>query len=43
MTWCRALVAWNDGWKNFLVACAGLACFAMLAAVVVFVGYVFLK
>lgn len=43
MTWCRALVAWNDGWKNFLVACTGLACFAMLAAVVAFVGYAFLK
>lgn len=43
MTWRRALGSWNDGWKNFLVACTGLACFAMLAAVVVFVGYVFSK
>lgn len=43
MTWGRALASWNDGWKNFLVACAGLACVVVLAAVAVFVGYVFLK
>lgn len=43
MTWGRALASWNDGWKNFLVACTGLACLSALAAVAVFLGYVFLK
>lgn len=43
MTWARAVGSWNDGWKNFVVACAGLACLAVLAAVAVFVGYAFLK
>ena len=43
LTWRRALGSWTDGWKNFLVACTGLACIAVLAAVVVFVGYLFFK
>lgn len=43
MTWARALGSWNDGWKNFLVACTGLACLAAFAAGVVLAGYVFLK
>lgn len=30
LTWARALQSWNDGWKNFVVAAAGIACLGLL-------------
>ncbi len=28
-TWCRAVGAWDDGWKNFVVAAVGMSCIAL--------------
>jgi len=29
LTWGRAMRAWNDGWKNLLVAALGVACLVL--------------
>lgn len=42
-TWCRALESWNDGWKNLVVAMAGLAGMAVLMLALVWLGYLFLR
>lgn len=38
LTWTRALHSWNDGWKNFAVATAGIACLALLAVAGIYLG-----
>jgi peptidoglycan/xylan/chitin deacetylase (PgdA/CDA1 family) len=38
LTWVRALQSWNEGWKNFLVSVAGLACLAILVVAIVVCG-----
>jgi len=43
LTWSRALVSWNDGWKNFLLCVTGSACLAAMITVLVYLGYEFLK
>lgn len=40
LTWGRALQAWNDGWKNFVVAAAGIVALLVLALVLAGCGYV---
>lgn len=43
LMWNRALLSWNDGWRNLLVAIAGLACLAILMLVLVYLGHTLLK
>lgn len=38
-TWCRALGSWNDGWKNLLVATAGVVGLGVLVLVLAWLGY----
>ncbi len=39
LTWCRAVGAWNEGGKNFVVAAAGLGGIALVALAVATAGY----
>lgn len=39
LTWTRALQAWNDGWKNFVVSLIGIACLTILVLAGAYVGY----
>lgn len=39
LTWARALQSWRDGWKNFAVAAAGVACLAFLIFVLGYLCY----
>jgi hypothetical protein len=42
LTWSRALRSWRDGWKNFLVASAGICCMVGIVVVLVWLGCVLL-
>lgn len=39
LTWARAIRAWDEGWKNLLVAVAGAVCLGMLMLVIVYLAY----
>lgn len=39
LTWTRALRSWDDGWKNFAVSAAGIACLAIPALAILYLGY----
>lgn len=39
LTWCRALGSWRDGWKNLVVATAGVGVLAIGTAIIAYAGY----